>query len=47
MSAVLVVKRVEQIAGGVLGALIVVLMVGCRVGPDYKRPADDVPGSYR
>ena len=47
MSAVLVVKRVEQIAGGVLLALIVLLMLGCRVGPDYKRPAVDVPGSYR
>src|ERR1700730_18625304 len=47
MSAVLVVKRVEQIAGGVLGVLIVVLMVGCTFSPNYKRPAVDVPGSYR
>jgi multidrug efflux system outer membrane protein len=47
MSAVLVAKRIGQIVGGVLVALIVLLMVGCRVGPDYKRPAVDVPASYR
>ena len=44
MSAALVVKRVGQIIGGVLLAL---LIVGCTVGPNYKRPAVDVPGSYR
>ena len=44
MSAALVVKRVGKIIGGVLLAL---LIVGCTVGPNYKRPAVDVPGSYR
>jgi len=44
MSAAFVVKRAEQIAGGVLLAL---LLVGCTVGPNYKRPAVDVPSNYR
>src|ERR1700744_251248 len=44
MSAALGVKRVGKIIGGVLLAL---LIVGCTVGPNYKRPAVDVPGSYR
>ncbi len=43
-SATLVVKRVGQFVGA---ALIALLAVGCKVGPDYKRPAIDVPGSYR
>lgn len=38
------VKRIGQLAGGLLLAL---LAAGCTVGPDYKRPAVDVPGSYR
>src|SRR3984885_1613534 len=44
MSAALLVKRVGKIVGGVLLAL---LIVGCTVGPNYKRPAVDAPGSYR
>src|SRR5882757_5865839 len=47
MSAIMVVKRIGQVVEGVLMALVVLLMVGCKVGPDYKRPAVDVPGSYR
>jgi multidrug efflux system outer membrane protein len=47
MSAALVMKRVGQIVDGVLLALIMLLVVGCKVGPDYKRPAADVPGTYR
>jgi multidrug efflux system outer membrane protein len=47
MFACLVVKRVGQVVEGVLIALLVLLMVGCKVGPDYKRPAVGVPGSYR
>jgi multidrug efflux system outer membrane protein len=47
MSVTLVVKRVGQVVGGVLLALLVLLVVGCKVGPDYKRPAVDVPGRYR
>ena len=27
--------------------LIVLLSAGCAVGPDYKRPSADVPGTYR
>jgi multidrug efflux system outer membrane protein len=44
MSAAFVVKRAGEIAGGVLLAL---LLVGCTVGPNYKRPAVDVPSNYR
>jgi multidrug efflux system outer membrane protein len=47
MSACLVVKRVGQVVEGALIALFVLLVVGCKVGPNYKRPAVDVPGSYR
>ena len=47
MSACLVVKRLGQVVEGVLIALLVLLMVGCKVGPDYKRPPVDMPGSYR
>lgn len=47
MSAVLIVKRVGQIVGCALLALIVLMMAGCKVGPDYKRPAVDIPGDYR
>ena len=47
MSALHIAKRTGQIIGGaVLGALVL-LLVGCKVGPDYKRPALDLPGSYR
>jgi outer membrane protein, multidrug efflux system len=44
MSATLVVKRIGQIIGG---ALLALLIVGCTAGPNYKRPAVDVPSSYR
>ena len=45
MSASLVVKRTFW--GGVLLAMIAMLVLGCTVGPDYKRPTFDVPGNYR
>jgi len=47
MSATLVVKRVGQVVGGIVAALFALLIVGCKVGPDYKRPALDMPGTYR
>jgi outer membrane protein, multidrug efflux system len=47
MSTTPVVKRVGQAIGSVLIALVVLLMVGCKVGPDYKRPAVNLPGNYR
>jgi outer membrane protein, multidrug efflux system len=47
MPGVLVVKRIGLISGGLLLAFIALLVVGCKVGPDYKRPAVDVPNSYR
>jgi len=47
MSATLAVERMKQITGGALLALVGLVAVGCKVGPDYKRPVVDVPGSYR
>jgi multidrug efflux system outer membrane protein len=44
MTAVTVKKRIGQI---VVGAFLALLLIGCTVGPNYKRPAVDVPGSYR
>ena len=44
MSATLVMKRAGLIVGGIV---IVLLAVGCKAGPDYKRPAANMPGSYR
>jgi multidrug efflux system outer membrane protein len=40
-------KRVGQVVGGILLALLALLVVGCKVGPNYKRPVVDVPDSYR
>jgi multidrug efflux system outer membrane protein len=47
MSTTMVVKRAGQAIGSVLIAQVVLLMAGCKVGPDYKRPAVNVPGNYR
>ena len=47
MSACLLVKRVDRVIEGVLIALFVLLVIGCKVGPNYKRPAVDIPGNYR
>lgn len=47
MSATLVVKRAGQAVGGALAALMALAVTGCTVGPDYKRPALNMPGSYR
>jgi outer membrane protein, multidrug efflux system len=47
MSSILINKRVRQIVVGVLLAPIALMVVGCTVGPNYKRPAVDVPGGYR
>lgn len=47
MLATIVMKRLLQMIGGILFALLALLVVGCKVGPDYKRPAVDVPKSYR
>jgi multidrug efflux system outer membrane protein len=47
MSSSLVMKRIQQPAGSALITMTVLLLAGCNVGPDYKRPALDVPGSYR
>jgi outer membrane protein, multidrug efflux system len=46
MSGILVMKRLGLIGGGILLAFIALLVVGCKVGPDYKRPVVDVPGSF-
>jgi multidrug efflux system outer membrane protein len=39
-------KRVAQPITGAL-ALVMLVMTGCTVGPNYKRPAVDVPATYR
>jgi len=46
MSTTVISKRMGQIAGGLLFILLALLMIGCKAGPDYKRPAIDVPTSY-
>src|ERR1700721_1995839 len=47
MSTLHGVKRVGQFVGGALLAFLALIVIGCTVGPNYKRPAVDVPGSYR
>lgn len=47
MSASLVVKHGGQVVGGALAALMALAVTGCTVGPDYKRPVLNMPGSYR
>lgn len=47
MSATQVEIRTEQVVKGLLAALLALLVVGCKAGPDYKRPATNMPGSYR
>ncbi len=47
MSEPLIIKRIQKAVGGILVTPLVLLAVGCKVGPDYKRPALDVPGTYR
>lgn len=37
-------KWIGQIVGGVI---LVLMVVGCKAGPDYKRPVVDVPSTYR
>jgi len=46
MSASLVVKYAGQLAASAI-ALSALLIAGCTVGPDYKRPALNVPSTYR
>jgi multidrug efflux system outer membrane protein len=46
MSTTLIAKRAGQVAGGILFILLALLMVGCKVGPDYKRPVVDIPTRY-
>jgi multidrug efflux system outer membrane protein len=47
MPIALVMKRVKQTVGGVLSAATVLMVIGCNVGPNYKRPAVNLPESYR
>jgi len=44
MFATVIIKRFGQFVGGLTIALLV---VGCKVGPNYKRPVADIPDSYR
>jgi outer membrane protein, multidrug efflux system len=47
MSAVLAIKRAVQFVGGAVLGMTALAVTGCTVGPNYKRPAVDVPASYR
>ncbi len=47
MPAMMMTRRIEQLAGGAILSLITLMVAGCTVGPNYKRPAVDVPGNYR
>jgi multidrug efflux system outer membrane protein len=40
-------KRLCPFCKGCFAALVVVLILGCNVGPNYKRPPVTVPGDYR
>jgi multidrug efflux system outer membrane protein len=40
-------KNAVRFVDGVVLALLALLMMGCTVGPNYKRPAVDVPSAYR
>ena len=40
-------KRLCPFCKGCFAALVVVLILGCTVGPNYKRPPVTVPGDYR
>jgi multidrug efflux system outer membrane protein len=40
-------SRIAPSAGSSVIVLAVLLIAGCHVGPNYKRPALDVPGGYR
>src|SRR6516164_3432790 len=43
-----VLMRLCAVVGLVCSALLLaVILAGCKVGPDYKRPALDVPGNFR
>ncbi len=44
MSRIQAVDRIEKIA---LLALTALLLAGCKVGPNYARPAIDAPAAYR
>lgn len=47
MSSTLLVKRAAQTSISVLSLVAVLGVAGCTVGPNYKRPAVDVPANYR
>jgi multidrug efflux system outer membrane protein len=47
MSAITVIKRVGKTVSGLLLVPIALMVAGCTVGPNYKRPAVDVPSGYR
>lgn len=40
-------KQLRQTLCGIVPAVVAFLLIGCTVGPNYKRPAIDVPGNYR
>jgi len=47
MSASNVMRCGGQLLGRLAVGMLVLLMVGCKVGPNYKRPAVDLPNNYR
>src|SRR6266403_2069174 len=40
-------RRPTEVRRLIAVALVVLLLSGCAVGPNYKRPSVDVPGAYR
>lgn len=47
MSVSFLKRNIGGVAVAFAVALLILLMSGCRVGPDYKRPVVDVPNQYR
>jgi len=39
--------RVLKLTAGIIGVMSMLLFVGCTVGPNYKRPAAEVPPAYK
>lgn len=47
MSVIFAMRRIARIAGSTLCLIAAWSLLGCTVGPKYKRPAANIPGNYR